>query len=209
MMERFPMSDSDSTTGDCGAKDTHSPHFFSRLNRISPSAADELFNRYWERLCRQVGFWLDERLARREDPEDVAQSTLRSLFRGIAEGRFRFDGSDSLGAMLKKIARGKILKHAEYHRAEKRHPQYEVYGGDDNLLTREPTAEEVAELADAIEWGAEGLQDLDRQVYYLVLLGHSRSEIAKQVDKTEGSVRCVIDRCKARLANCLGDSPAS
>ena len=94
--------------------------FLDRVNRGNPSVAAELDCRYRQRLCGLVQAAMDGNIRRREDPEDVVQTVLRTYFRRAALGEFHIADSSDLWALLAKITRRKILKRVEYHHAAKR-----------------------------------------------------------------------------------------
>ena len=86
---------------------------------VSETAAVELDRLFRDRLCSLVQREMNRRYARREDAEDIVQSVFRTLFRRAARGEFQFEHDGALWKLLQKITRRKILKHVEYHQAER------------------------------------------------------------------------------------------
>ena len=68
--------------------DDHSARFLRQWKEGDESAAEELFNRFSERLVALARSRLSEKLARRVGPEDVVQSAFRSFFREAANDRY-------------------------------------------------------------------------------------------------------------------------
>jgi len=180
-----------------------SEDFFIRLNSGKESAAEEVDRLFRERLCSLVEREMDKRFAARESPEDAVQSALRSFYRGIGERRFRIDNSGGLWRLLEQITRRKILKHVEYHDANKRSPSSEKTAGEAAFPTREPAPEEAAAVADLIESVLDGLDEGSTEVFRLRFQGCTRAEIAKRMECTETSVRVKLERVRDRLRRLL------
>jgi len=183
-----------------------SANFFVRLNSGKESAAEQLDRLFRERLCSLVEREIDKRFAARESPEDAVQSALRSFYRGIDEKRFRIDNTGAMWRLLEQITRRKILKHAEYHNADKRSPRTEGTGVEVSFPAREPAAEEAAAVADLIESVLEGLDDESTEVFRLRFQGCTRAEIAKRMQCTETAVRVKLERVRARLRRLLDEN---
>jgi RNA polymerase sigma-70 factor (ECF subfamily) len=141
------------------------------------SAADELDSRYRQRLCALVEREMNQRFRRREDPEDVVQSVFRTFFRRTARGEFTIEHPGALWRLLRQIARRKILKHGEYHGAERRHPDKEDRVEVEQLAARSTTASEARLLGDVLEAVLAGVQPLESGVFRLQLCGYTIREI--------------------------------
>ena len=184
--------------------DAHpSSDFIRRVNAATHSAFEELDRRYRQRLCMLVEKELGKRFAGREDPEDAVQSALRSLYRGVHAKRFCIDHSSALWKLLAQIVRRKVLRHVEHHGASKRSPQHEVQAQEDQLVAREPTPEEAAELADVLAQLVSRLEPAEVEILRLRLQGFSKPEIAKEANCTEGTVRYRLERIRESLAKIL------
>jgi RNA polymerase sigma factor (sigma-70 family) len=179
--------------------------FFDRLNVGSESAAEEVDRQFRKRLCALVEREMSKRFASREDPEDPVQSAMGSFYRGVDAQRFRIDSSSGLWSLLVTIVRRKILKHVEYHNAQKRRPEKEVSLDDQWLPAREPRPEDATELADLIEHVLAGLADPYPKIFRLRLEGYTRGQIAASVSCSEATVRFTLDRIRDRLKRLLAD----
>jgi len=180
--------------------------FFVRLNDLSESAAEEVDRRHRKQLCDLVERELDKRFRAREDPEDVAQSALRSLYRGIDDGRFHIDSSGELWALLATIARRKILSRAEYHNAQKRSPTSEETAQVDRTPNAEPLPDEEVVAADLIEQVVAGLAPPDPEILRVRLQGYTLPEIAEQFDLTATAVRTKLRRIRDRLRRLIHEN---
>lgn len=188
------MSDPTSETG-----------FRARLAAGSESAANELVQRYRAKLCWLVEREMDRRLFRREDPEDVVQSALRSFFRGIEEGRFQIDHSGSLWALLEKVAMNKLLKHKEKQVASKRSPAKEVLVEAEYLHSRDPTPAEAALVTDLIQTVISGLGSPYPEIVRLRLQGCTETEIAQELGCGRQAVHYRLQRIRNRFESLLDD----
>jgi RNA polymerase sigma factor (sigma-70 family) len=186
-----------------------SQNFFIRLNDLHSSAMEELDRRFRERLCALVEKEMGKRFTAREDPEDAVQSAMASFCRRMQEQRFQIAKSNSLWALLVKVAREKMLQHVEYHNAEKREPDREVRSEDESLLSREPSPEDAVLVADIIEQAIKGLPEPDPEIFRFRLEGYTREEIARQFNLTEGTVRWKLDRIRDRLSRLLPPEASS
>jgi len=171
---------------------------------LDSSAARDLDERYRDRLCRLVEREMNRRFRRREDPEDVVQSALRTFCRRNALGEFRIDSSADLWRLLATITRHKILKHVERLGTAKRDPKREEYPEGDGIAGRTPTPEQAAIAADLIEKTVDGLDESYIAVFHLRLQGHTEEEIAAKMDCTRATVRTRLSRIRERLERFAG-----
>jgi RNA polymerase sigma-70 factor (ECF subfamily) len=175
----------------------------ARLQSGDPSAADELYRRYAQRLCAIADRQLGRRLRAREDPEDVVQSAFRTFFRRAADGQFQVDHASGLWNLLVTITLNKVRLRAQRHGAGKRNVRAEVGLDldqlDPRLVAREPTVEEAAAFIDELDFILCGLQDPDPEIVRLCFQGYSPSEIAARVNCSRWTVRRVLDHVGDRL----------
>ena len=184
---------------------SNSSDFVRRLNAATNSSFEELDRRYRQRLCNLVEKQLNRRFAGREDPEDAVQSALRSLFRGLRAKRFHIDHSGALWKLLAQIVGRKVLKHVEHHQASKRRPGLEVPVKDTVLVSREPTPDEAAHVADVIAQLVARLDPTEVEIFRLRLQGFTKAEIATELDCTQAIVRYRLDKITEQLARILAD----
>lgn len=174
--------------------------FVDRVNRGTDSVAAELDQRYRQRLCRLVERELDRSLRRREDPEDLVQTVFRTYFRRAALGEFHITQTSDLWALLAKITRRKILKRAEYHRAEKRLPDAEDGQEVAWLSGGEPGPVDLAVAAELVEKTLQGLEPAFTEVFQLRIAGCTEEDIAQRLNCTRAAVRFKLERIRQRLA---------
>jgi RNA polymerase sigma factor (sigma-70 family) len=142
---------------------------------------EEVDRCYRDRLCALVAREMDIRYRRREDPEDVVQSVLRTFFRRADKGEFHFEHRGALWQLLQKIARHKLLDHVAYHRAQKRTPDAEIHQDEGTLPARELAANEARLLGDVLEVILDDSGAIDTEILRLQLNGYRISEIVERV----------------------------
>lgn len=155
--------------------------FHRRVSAGTDSSADELDNRFRQRLCQLVEQQMNRRYRRREDPEDVVQSVFRTFFRRAAEGEFQIQHAGGLWRLLQSITRRKILKHVEHINAKKRDPGKEHYPTGDELPALPADSGEAHLLGEALEAALAGLQAPEPEVMRLQLHGYTIAEIVDTV----------------------------
>jgi RNA polymerase sigma factor (sigma-70 family) len=214
-----------------------SHNFIQQLLSGDGPAAQELDRLYRQRLCAIVEREMDRCLRRREDPEDVVQSAMCTFFRHTAKGEIRIQRSSDLWQLLLKITRRKILKHARYHKAKKRHPKNEVYtetdqfSGRDLNMTESDLLEYVLEttlqeietplsevfrlqlggdsLAKIIQRALAGLESPYPEILLLRLHGCTKAQIADRLGYSYSAVRYKLERLRARLRHLLDGNAAA
>lgn len=195
------------TRGAIDSEVSTSQEFLERLRNGTESAAYDLDARYREKLCQLVARELGIRFRRREDPEDVVQSALRSFFRRNTKGEFSFDHTGALWRLLATITRHKLLKHVEREMAKKRiPPDKEVHLDPFDVHGREPTPLEAAIFVDLMEQVMAGLKPPEVDVLQRRLEGHTQEEIARELGCTRAAVRFRLDRIRKRLEALLGEA---
>ena len=86
----------------------------------SNDAAEEIVNEYTAALVAVARRQMGAKLARRVDPEDIIQSTYRSLFVRMREGEYELGSGRDLWKLLVTIALNKVRRKAKFHRADRR-----------------------------------------------------------------------------------------
>lgn len=161
-------------------------------------AADELYRRYAERLCRLAEVQMDDRVRRRVGADDVVQSVFRTFFRRTARGEYSFVDSGALWSLLVRITLNKTRKHAAGHRAAKRDVGVEVHADSKGLspevIARDPSPEEAAVFVDELESLLSGLRDPEPEIVRRCLEGYSSPEIAAAVGCSRWTIRRVLAR---------------
>ena len=173
------------------------------VNAGTASGAEKLDREYRQKLHALADRGMDDRLRRREDPEDVVQSVLRTVFRHSGQGDLHFEHGGELWRLLETVTRHKIIKHAQHHKAKRRTPKAEVPQDVDKLFARTPTPEEEAVTKDLIDKILENLDHTYVKITLLLLEGHSERAIAQQMGCTRRAVTSKIERLRKRLQRLL------
>jgi RNA polymerase sigma-70 factor (ECF subfamily) len=153
----------------------------------------------------------------REDPEDVANSVLKSFFLRCRDDEFDLTGWDSLWGLLARITLRKCGHRIEYHRAARRDVQRERAGPGNSeaeevglqAVSREPTPLEAAVAVETVEHLMAAFEPRDREILTMALQGYSSPEISSQAGCTERTVRRVMERIRSRLDAMRNDSGES
>jgi RNA polymerase sigma factor (sigma-70 family) len=160
-------------------------------------AAQELWNRFFERLVRLVQQRVRTSPPIGSEAEDIALSAFASFFRGVKNNQFpEIDGRHSLWRLLVSIAIHKLL-HAQrdqgrLKRGGGRQPVESPPDGPDaveQIVSREPTPELAAEIAEQYDrWmNALGSDELT-QLAHWKLEGLTNDEIALRSGRTTRTV---------------------
>jgi RNA polymerase sigma factor (sigma-70 family) len=154
-----------------------------QLQANDPDAARHLWDRYFQRLAALARRRLGDSPRAAASEEDVALSAFASFCRGVEHGRFpHLDDRDNLWRLLVVITLRKSNRHLRSRRQQKR-------GGDlpaapepldlDQLVSREPTPELAAEVAEACRHLLDRLNDPDLEALALWKMeGYTNDEIA-------------------------------
>ncbi|MBV9125831.1 MAG: sigma-70 family RNA polymerase sigma factor [Planctomycetes bacterium] len=165
-------------------------------------AAQELFDRYAERLLALARRRISQRLASRVDPEDVVQSVFRTFFARAREGQFQLQQQDDLAKLLFRITVHKTLRQVEFHKAAKRNPNLETAQGSQSqdtlrdLLAREPTPEDAVAFLDQLEHFLSQLRPDERAILEMRMQGCSNTEIAEKLGVYDRKIRRVLERVR-------------
>jgi RNA polymerase sigma factor (sigma-70 family) len=168
------------------------------------AAAQELFNRYLEKLVGLARQRISQRLASRVDPEDVVQSVFRTFFQRAKQGQFTIEHEDDLCKLLVRITLHKTLRQVEFHRAAKRNPSVETGQAGETqdrlieLLDDEPTPEAANIFLDQLEHFLSQLKPLERQTLELRMQGYSTEEIAEKLGTYDRKIRRIMERIRGQ-----------
>jgi RNA polymerase sigma-70 factor (ECF subfamily) len=177
-------------------------------------AARRLFAHFADRLIGLAHRRLDRRVRPKVEAEDVVQSVFKSFFKGQGEGRFDLSGWDNLWGLLVCITLRKCVRTNQRFRGPRRDVQREASpsAADERDsrwegLSREPTAEEAAVLAETLEQILLGLPEREKPVCQLRLQGSTLPEISAQVGLTEYTVQGILKKIRKRLQSLRDDMP--
>ncbi|MGB0596239.1 MAG: RNA polymerase sigma factor [Rubripirellula sp.] len=178
-------------------------NLFARLRAGDSEAADDLFRRYLLRLVALVESRMSPHLRRRVDAEDVVQSTYHTFFAKAEQGRFELKQGGDLWRLLAAIAMNKLAKQWERNLAAKRSLAVEQSGnhpknsGHDWIpRSREPSPDDQAMVDDEIEQLTDGFDETQSDMLALRLAGMRIDEIAVHTNRSERTVRRLLEKVR-------------
>ena len=190
-------------------------HWLGQLKAGDHAAAQELWQRYFRRLVSLANKILPRQLRRATDEEDVALSAFASFCRCAQLDRFpQLLDRDDLWQVLVVLTARKAHHQASRAKAQKRGggrladtpppdaPGAEADAALDQILSREPTPEFAAQVAEEYQRLLDSLEDDQlRQVAVWKLEGYTNEEIAARLGLTVRSVgrKLHIIRQKLRM----------
>ena len=163
------------------------------------------FERFSRQLIGLARAHLGARLQHKVDPEDVVQSAYKSLLLRYGEGVLAAEGWQGLWGLLTTITIRKCADRARFHHAERRDVRRETASsGQDSqpsgfAVSREPTPDEAAVLAEIIENLLSKLESDERTIIEMSLQGFTTQEISAQTGRAERSVRRLRERVRKHL----------
>lgn len=166
-------------------------------------AMQQLFDQYMKRLIGLVRQRFPERLNSRTSPDSTASSAVGDCLIGIREGRYVFEKSGDLWRLLTSIALNKLRERIRLHSAVKRDVAREAGGAPTDgavlgvhfeMISRDPTPDEAAELADQLQalMEQEELSPNRQQVIKLTLQGYGIDEIATETKTSRAFVKSTV-----------------
>ena len=169
-----------------------------------------LWDRYFERLVSLAGARLPAHGRRAFDEEDVALSAFQSFCDRVGRGQFlKLNGRDELWRLLATITVRKALDTLRRQARQKRGGgrlagESALQGGEDaggglaDVLSREPSPEEVAQFSDSLQSFLGRLQETSlRNVALRRLDGQSTREIARSLDVSAKTVERKLQLIRA------------
>lgn len=165
-------------------------------------AAQDLFERYVDRLVTLARRRLDHRLARRVDAEDIVQSVFRTFFHRVKENRFDLKDNDDVSKLLVRITVHKTLRQIAFHRRGKRDAKQEIGAnreGDELLMEQmanEPTPEEAAILVDEMEHFLAQPKPEERKILEMRMEGYNNQEISEKLSISDRKIRRLLERLR-------------
>ena len=183
------------------------------------SAAQKLWERYFERLARRV----DRKFlpGGDGDGQDVALSVLVSFFRGASAGRFpQLADPHTLWPLLVVMAARKVYDRVEKRETKKRGGGWTNVGAEalEQVMGRTPSPELSAELDDECRRRLDALDEVDtahprqderlhlRQIALWKLEGYTSAEIAARLECDETTVALRLGLIRRRWRTDEGDA---
>jgi RNA polymerase sigma-70 factor (ECF subfamily) len=180
--------------------------FLVRLQSRDGNAAQELFGRFTHQLLTLALHHIGAGLRHKVDPEDVVQSVYKSFFVRYGDGNLDAVNWNSLWGLLTLITVRKCAERAAYHRAECRDAARELAPPREGEATswleplgREPTPLEAVVLSETVEHLLAGLDEDERPILELSLLGYTTREISERLGRAERTVRLLREGVRHRL----------
>jgi DNA-directed RNA polymerase specialized sigma24 family protein len=167
-------------------------------------AAAEIYDRYVARLIGLVRKRLSGKLRRRVDADDIVQSAYRSFFLRAREEQYVFEQAGDLWRLLVGITLNKLYGQVELHTAARRDVAREEQPVSATAEAIEPAApqptpaEEVA-IFEQLERVLKQLTPLAARVVELRLRGDTIDEIAAEVQRSQRTIRRILDSVKKRF----------
>jgi RNA polymerase sigma-70 factor (ECF subfamily) len=179
-----------------------------RVRTGNEDAAREVFERYGPRVRMVVRYHLEQRLRRRYDSDDCAQSVWASFFHCPRE-RYTFRTPEELVNFLATLARNKVLDRArENNQAQRRAVGQETAldenaaDGDhlvDLLAGPGPTPSQVMVARESWEQMLEGQPEHYRKALDMMRLGHSHDEIAAVLGVSTKMLQRILQHVRRKL----------
>lgn len=174
--------------------------WIDRLKEGDAGAAQQLWERYFQRLVPLARRRLQAASRRAADEEDVALSAFDSFCRGAEAGRFPqlFD-RDSLWKLLVVLTIRKAARLVRYERQQKRRGDRNISLSEredegpaplDQILSHEPTPEFAVQVAEQFQHLLTLLGEAELiRIVSLKMEGYTNEEIAAQLDCTPRTVQ--------------------
>jgi RNA polymerase sigma factor (sigma-70 family) len=168
-------------------------------------ATTAIVQRYFARLAEVVGRQLSRRVRRRLDPEDLVQTTFRSVCLRLAAGQFQLDDREDFWRLLVSVALNKTRKEAASQMAKKRDPRREQRSNmpDDEALLqlldrRTPTPEDATIMAEEMDRLLAMLPADIRPIAIWRFEGFTNEEIAQKLGYTLRTVERKVRLIRGR-----------
>jgi DNA-directed RNA polymerase specialized sigma24 family protein len=177
-----------------------------RCRKGDQAAAAELVHLWFDRLSSLAKEHIAHRLRGRIDPDEVANSALRTFFRRQKAGEFEFATDSDVFALLATIAVRKAQNQVRFHLADKRSAARDVRSSDPSpdfelfsVLADGPTRDQEFALVDLLDYLHEKLTDEQRTICGKLLEGYTQQEIAAELEVSERTVRRAVALIRMRL----------
>ena len=187
-------------------------HWIEQLKAGDRTAAQKLWERYFEKLLRLARARVRRVSRRMADEEDVVLSAFNSFFAGVEHGRFaKLDDRDNLLRLLLVITARKAHDLAQHERRQKRGgpgtadkpaqpPTGTTVSTDQalaSILDRGPTPLFAAQVADECRRLLDCLDDEQQSVAVWKMEGYTNEEIAAKLG-------CAVATVERRLRSIRG-----
>lgn len=189
--------------------DLTSRELLLRFQAGEDAAAGEVFDRYVAKLLKLTRRRISPKLARRIDPDDVVQSAYRSFFVHARDGDYVVRRAGDLWRLLVAITFNKLYGQVEIHTAQRRDIKREQTHdttdseSDFPLTDVEPSPAEAAEISEQLRVFMEQLSQIERTILERRLAGSTIEQIADDVDRSQRTVRRLLQNIREQLSRQL------
>jgi DNA-directed RNA polymerase specialized sigma24 family protein len=196
-------------SNDAASNESSVSAWLGPLKEGDPQAAQELWNRYFQKLVRLARKKLEGAPKRMADEEDVALSAFNSFCEGAAQGKFpRLDDRDNLWRVMVVITARKASRFAERERRKKRgggnlvgesvfaSGDQDIAAGMQQVVGGEPTPEFAAQFAEEHERLLSLLDEDLRQIAQWKLEGYTNEEVAQKASCGVRTVQRKLNRIR-------------
>ena len=174
------------------------------------TAANEMFERYVNRLCALARTRLSAKMQRRVEAEDVVQSVYRSFFRKAGE-HYSLNKQGDLWRLLAAITINKIRGKVEFHTAQKRQVYSEESMLADQSMLRvspeaiadDPKPDDAAAMLEELTEVLGGLEPVQRSIMELSMQNLTIEQISEEVQRSERTVRRTLQQVREELESRL------
>lgn len=171
------------------------------------AAAQEIFDRYVQRLVHLARAQLAPRFSARIDPEDVVQSVYRSFFFHARHAEYVMRRSGDLWRLLAAITINKVRGQVAAHQAARRDVRREGTSSSDedgntlvqNVASGTDSPEEAAMLLEVVQQQLMQATLFERNVLKMRLSGSTVEEIAQGIERSERTVRRCLQKWEGEL----------
>lgn len=170
------------------------------------SAVGQLFEQYFERMVELARQRLQGMPGLHSYEEDVALRSFDSMCRRVRDPArsFQLDGRDDLWRLLATRTISRAIDLRRQHKPGEVPGEFEV----EDLFSREPTAEEVAEMSDECHRLLDLLEEPElRQIALWKVEGFTHEEIAAKLDCVTRTVERKLDIIRRLWKRELGELP--
>jgi RNA polymerase sigma factor (sigma-70 family) len=186
-------------------------HWIDRVKQGDDSAANRIWQHYFERLVRSVRQRLQGLNRAVSDEEDIVLSVFDSFYAAAEKGRFPdLSDRDDLWRLLLRMSARKVIDKRRHDRRQRRGGEAEIcsLGGEDETaieaIGSEPSPEMVLMMQESVEQffshlGVGRLQELA----VAKLEGHSNAELARRWGCSERTIErrlhLIREKCQQEL----------
>ena len=183
------------------------------FGQIDEGAAQLIWDRFFERLCKYANQKIYQRHQRFFDGEDIAGSAMFALLDGMKRGKFQdIEDRDHLWQLLTTIAARKTINRARYHDRQKRGggkvrggSVFEHDGSTTNLADYMACFDDPAKFVE-FEMTCQKLlgalpDDQYRQITLQRLAGYSNREIAGELNCSTRTIDRKLEAIRAIWAD--------